>query len=75
MVKIWDGLMKRLMQASPQDLVSWIFPDAIYAGVLNTELQKDPVRPSMYPMMTRKPLNTDNRSKPHSRIRDTNGVQ
>jgi len=43
-VKIWDSLMKRLMQASPQDLVSWIFPNAIYQGELNTELQKEPVR-------------------------------
>jgi hypothetical protein len=41
--KNWDSLMKRLMQASPQDLVSWIFPDGLYEGELNTELQKDPV--------------------------------
>lgn len=43
MAKIWDGLMKRLAQASPQDLVSWIFPGAVYGGELNTELPKDPV--------------------------------
>ena len=43
MVKIWDGLMKRLAQTSPQDLVSWMFPGAVYKGVLNTELPKDPV--------------------------------
>jgi hypothetical protein len=42
-VKIWDGLMKRLVQANPQDLIAWIFPDAVYEGELNTELQKDPV--------------------------------
>ncbi len=38
--KIWDSLMKRLVQASPQDLVSWILNDAIYQGELNVELQK-----------------------------------
>jgi predicted transposase YdaD len=42
-VKIWDGLMKRLAQTSPQDLISWMFPGAVYKGVLNTELPKDPV--------------------------------
>jgi len=44
MVKIWDNLMKGLMQAKPQDLVSWMFPNAVYTGELNTEIQKDPVR-------------------------------
>ena len=43
MAKVWDSLMKRLVQANPQDLISWIFPNAIYEGELNTELQKDPV--------------------------------
>jgi predicted transposase YdaD len=43
MAKTWDSLMKRLVQASPQDLVSWIFPEAIYEGELNTELQKEPI--------------------------------
>ena len=51
MVKIWDGLMKRLVQASPQDLMSWIFPNAVYEGELNTEIQKDPIRADlMYTM-------------------------
>ncbi len=43
MAKIWDSLMKRLMQASPQDLVSWVFPDGVYEGELNTELHKEPI--------------------------------
>jgi predicted transposase YdaD len=42
--KIWDSLTKELMQVDPQDLISWIFPDAIYVGELNTELLKEPVR-------------------------------
>ncbi len=41
--KQWDILTKMLIQANPQDLVSWMFPNAIYEGELNTELQKDPV--------------------------------
>jgi predicted transposase YdaD len=41
--KRWDSLMKRLMEASPQDLVSWILAGAVYEGVLNTELQKHSV--------------------------------
>src|SRR5579864_8490196 len=40
---MWDNLTKSLMQATPQDLVSWMFPNAIYHGELNTEIQKDPV--------------------------------
>jgi hypothetical protein len=36
----WDILTKMLMQANPQDLVSWILPNAIYQGELNVELQK-----------------------------------
>ena len=47
MVKIWDGLTKRLMQAGPQDLISWMFPGAVYEGELNTELLKDPIRADM----------------------------
>src|SRR5215469_13369004 len=42
--KIWDSLTKELMQAGPQDLISWIFPEATYVGELNTELPKEPVR-------------------------------
>ncbi len=42
--KIWDTLTKELMQAGPQDLISWIFPNATYVGELNTELLKEPVR-------------------------------
>jgi hypothetical protein len=49
--KIWDGLMKRLAQASPQDLISWIFPNAVYEGELNTEIPKEPIRADlMYTM-------------------------
>jgi predicted transposase YdaD len=40
----WDRLTKLLMQANPQDLVSWVLTDAIYEGELNVELQKYPVR-------------------------------
>jgi predicted transposase YdaD len=40
----WDRIMKLLMQANPQDLVSWVLTDAIYEGELNVELQKYPVR-------------------------------
>ena len=44
MAKQWDILTKMLMQANPQDLVSWVFMDAIYLGELNVELQKkDPI--------------------------------
>src|SRR5579859_7269848 len=42
--KIWDCLTKELMQAGPQDLISWIFPNATYVGELNTELLNEPVR-------------------------------
>ena len=42
--KIWDSLTKELMQTGPQDLISWIFPNAIYTGELDTELLKEPVR-------------------------------
>jgi predicted transposase YdaD len=42
--KIWDSLTKELMQAGPQDLISWIFPNALYTGELDTELLKEPVR-------------------------------
>jgi predicted transposase YdaD len=42
--KIWDCLTKELMQAGPQDLISWIFPNALYTGELDTELLKEPVR-------------------------------
>jgi predicted transposase YdaD len=38
--KQWDILTKMLVQANPQDLVSWILPNAIYQGELNVELQK-----------------------------------
>jgi predicted transposase YdaD len=38
--KKWDILTKMLMQANPQDLVSWILPNAVYQGELNVELQK-----------------------------------
>jgi predicted transposase YdaD len=38
--KQWDILTKMLMQANPQDLVSWILPNAVYQGELNVELQK-----------------------------------
>jgi predicted transposase YdaD len=41
--KQWDRLTKLLMQANPQDLVSWILTDAIYEGELNVELQKDAI--------------------------------
>lgn len=54
MAKTWDSLMKRLMQVSPQYLVSWIFPDGIYQGELNTELQKDPVRADLMYTVERK---------------------
>ena len=54
MAKTWDGLMKRLMQVSPQDLVSWIFPDGVYQGELNTELQKDPVHADLMYTVERK---------------------
>jgi predicted transposase YdaD len=40
----WDHLTKLLMQANPQDLVSWVLTDAIYEGELNVELQKYPIR-------------------------------
>jgi predicted transposase YdaD len=50
--KIWDSLTKELMQAGPQDLISWIFPDVTYVGELNTELLKEPVRADqMYTVM------------------------
>ncbi len=38
--KQWDILTKMLIQANPQDLVSWILPNAVYQGELNVELQK-----------------------------------
>ncbi len=38
--KQWDILTKMLMQANPQDLVSWLLPDTVYQGELNVELQK-----------------------------------
>src|SRR5579859_4244898 len=38
--KQWDILTKMLIQANPQDLVSWILNDALYQGELNVELQK-----------------------------------
>jgi len=42
--KQWDILTKMLMQANPQDLVSWILADAVYRGEQNVELQKkDPI--------------------------------
>jgi predicted transposase YdaD len=41
--KNWDILIKMLMQANPQDLVSWILPDATFKGVLDGELQVDSV--------------------------------
>ncbi len=40
--KQWDILTKMLMHANPQDLVSWLLPDAVYEGELNVELQKKP---------------------------------
>ena len=40
MAKQWDRVIKLLMQANPQDLVSWIFTDAVYQGELNLELQR-----------------------------------
>ena len=44
MSKQWDILTKMLMQANPQDLVSWILADAVYRGEQNVELQKkDPI--------------------------------
>ena len=44
MSKQWDILTKMLMQANPQDLVSWILTDAVYRGEQNVELQKkDPI--------------------------------
>src|SRR5215813_5372328 len=43
MSKHWDSLLKMLVQANPQDLVSWVMGDAIYQGELNVELQKDPI--------------------------------
>jgi predicted transposase YdaD len=44
MSKHWDILTKKLLQANPQDLVSWVLTDAIYQGELNVELQKkDPI--------------------------------
>src|SRR5579859_2523227 len=42
--KVWDTLTKELMRANAQDLISWIFPNAICVGELNTELPMDPVR-------------------------------
>jgi predicted transposase/invertase (TIGR01784 family) len=38
--KQWDRLIKMLMQANPQDLVSWVLTDAIYESELNLELLK-----------------------------------
>jgi hypothetical protein len=38
--KQWDCLIKMLMQANPQDLVSWILTDAVYQGEMNLELLK-----------------------------------
>jgi predicted transposase YdaD len=40
--KEWDRIMKMLMQANPQDLVSWVLTDAVYEGELSLELQKEP---------------------------------
>lgn len=54
MPKTWDSLMKRLVQANPQDLISWIFPDSIYEGELNTELQKEPIRADLMYTVRRK---------------------
>ena len=39
--KEWDRIMKMLMQANPQDLVSWVLTDAVYEGELSLELQKE----------------------------------
>jgi predicted transposase YdaD len=46
--------MKRLVQASPQDLISWISPNAVYESELNTELQKDPIRADLLYVVRRK---------------------
>ena len=52
--KIWDSLTKQLVQTNPQDLISWISPDAMYESELNTELQKDPIRADMMYIVRRK---------------------
>ena len=39
--KQWDRSIKMLMQANPQDLVSWLLKGAVYQGELNLELQKE----------------------------------
>ena len=51
MIKVWDGLMKSLAQASPQDLISWFFPNALYEGELNTEMPKEPIRADLMYIM------------------------
>jgi predicted transposase YdaD len=38
--KQWDILTKMLTQANPQDLVSWVLPNAAYIGEVNVELQR-----------------------------------
>ena len=38
--KQWDRTIKILIQANPQDIVSWLFKSAVYQGELNVELQK-----------------------------------
>lgn len=39
MAKPWDTLMKLLVGANRQDLVTFLLPGARYVGELNTELQ------------------------------------
>jgi predicted transposase YdaD len=44
MSKQWDILTKKLLQANPQALISWVLTGATYQGELNVELQKkDPI--------------------------------
>jgi predicted transposase YdaD len=45
MRKPWDRTMKRLLNAAPQDFVEWLLAEAIFIGVISTELdpETDPI--------------------------------
>jgi hypothetical protein len=41
MHKPWDRRMKRLFRMVPLDIAQWLFPDAIFNGILPNELEDE----------------------------------
>ena len=48
MHKPWDRRMKRLFRMVPLDIAKWLFPDALFNGILPNELEDEDDDEALY---------------------------